>query len=157
MTDDHATGDDDDPGTRGDSSPIGMDEVGSESEDDTHRNILSDDEASPFDALGEVSTDEDVDQLFENAFTAESTEDTDGESVWEELASSTARWTGSGGAADIDVVPKRNFCERCTHLSDPPEFRCTHDGTEIIELIDSDHVRVKECPIVKQRRGLETE
>lgn len=52
------------------------------------------------------------------------------------------------------VVSVRNFCERCRYFSAPPRARCTHDGTEIREFVDKDHVRVYDCPVVEER-GLE--
>lgn len=67
---------------------------------------------------------------------------------------------GAGGAAErverddpearrVDhLVPKRAYCQRCRYLAAPPEVRCTHDGTEIVEVADADHVRVRGCPMV---------
>lgn len=54
--------------------------------------------------------------------------------------------------ASVDVVSKRSFCERCQYFSEPPEVRCTHEGTEILEFVDSETVRLKNCPIVAGRR-----
>jgi len=52
------------------------------------------------------------------------------------------------------VVPKNVYCERCEHFSPPPRMECTHDGTEIIELVGREHVRVIDCPIVEERDAL---
>lgn len=49
------------------------------------------------------------------------------------------------------VVSKRNFCERCRHFSEPPDVHCTHEGTEIREFVDMDHVRLHSCPVVEER------
>jgi hypothetical protein len=48
------------------------------------------------------------------------------------------------------VVDKGEYCQRCPHLSDPPELSCTHEGTRIVEVEDVDHFRVRNCPIVEQ-------
>lgn len=55
-----------------------------------------------------------------------------------------------GGGA---VVPKRSYCERCEHFADPPEVSCRNPGTEIRELVDADHFRVVNCPVVARRLG----
>lgn len=55
-----------------------------------------------------------------------------------------------GGGA---VVPKRSYCERCEHFADPPEVSCCNPGTEIRELVDVDHFRVVNCPVVARRLG----
>ena len=48
------------------------------------------------------------------------------------------------------VVSKESYCQKCPHLGDPPELQCTHDGTEIVEVVDSEHFRVRECPMVDE-------
>jgi len=50
---------------------------------------------------------------------------------------------------DEHVVPKTDFCQRCPHFADPPETACTHEGTTIVEVVDADHFRVRNCPIVE--------
>lgn len=52
------------------------------------------------------------------------------------------------------VVPKRSYCERCVHFSAPPDMACTNEGTEIVELVDTDHVHVVDCPVVERRREI---
>lgn len=53
------------------------------------------------------------------------------------------------------VVPTSSYCERCEHFSDPPDVGCSHDGTEIVEFDDIAHVRVRNCPVVDERRELD--
>ena len=80
----------------------------------------------------------------------------DPDAVWQELASAESR--GSVGDAQERTyadVSKHSFCEGCEHFTDPPEVRCTHEGTEIIEFLDMETVRVVDCPIVAERRELE--
>lgn len=58
-----------------------------------------------------------------------------------------------GDEPDEHVVPKETYCERCEHFSAPPTAACTHPGTAIVEFADADHVRVRNCPVVDQRRA----
>ncbi|WP_251328044.1 hypothetical protein [Haloplanus pelagicus] len=53
---------------------------------------------------------------------------------------------------DEAVVPKREFCQRCPHFADPPETACTHEGTTIVEVVDADSFRVRNCPVVAEDR-----
>ena len=50
--------------------------------------------------------------------------------------------------ASEDVLDKRTYCQQCPYLSEPPNLRCEHDGTEILEVVDSDRFRVRGCPMV---------
>lgn len=90
----------------------------------------------------------------------------DGEQIWDELlseeeevegASESERAVGAGaevtevGTApgqqrQAHIVPKDEFCGRCPHLGDPPALTCEHDGTDIVEVTDADHFRVRGCP-----------
>lgn len=47
------------------------------------------------------------------------------------------------------LVPKRDFCESCQYLSEPPAVECGHEGTTIHEFEDIDYVRVSNCPVVE--------
>lgn len=49
---------------------------------------------------------------------------------------------------DEHVVDKREFCQRCEFFSAPPEVSCANAGTEIVELVDADRFRVRDCPKV---------
>lgn len=51
-------------------------------------------------------------------------------------------------APGVYTVSKRNYCLQCPHFSEPPEVRCTHEGTSILSFVDSEHVRVKDCPMI---------
>lgn len=113
-------------------------------------------EADPFDTPHESTVGDEL-------FTEVDVDDLDEESVWAELGATEGDATdvAVGGslpdfetAADEHIVPKRGYCEKCEHFSTPPEMRCTNPGTEIIELVDMEHFRVSNCPVVVQRRGL---
>ena len=49
---------------------------------------------------------------------------------------------------DEHVVDKREYCQRCEFFSSPPATACENAGTEIVELVDNDHFRVRDCPKV---------
>lgn len=78
------------------------------------------------------------------------------EDVWETLdergskGESTLAPVDDEDALEEDVVDKRSFCQRCRYLSAPPAVECTHDGTEILEVVDSEKFRVRGCPMVER-------
>jgi hypothetical protein len=82
----------------------------------------------------------------------------DDEAVWESFVEGeTGPEEGVGLGAEAEaaaepdehVVPKRDFCQRCPHFADPPETACTHEGTVIVEVVDADSFRVRNCPVVE--------
>jgi len=94
------------------------------------------------------------DDLFESV----DVDHVDEEAVWEafvEGETGPEEQVGLGSTveqadeSDEHVVPKADFCQRCPHFADPPETACTHEGTTITEVVDSDHFRVRNCPIVE--------
>lgn len=105
----------------------------------------------------------------EEAFSEETFEEVDRDELWEELEEespsdedtepvtedepSTGPTVEEAGDGETHVVPKRSFCQSCEYLTDPPEFRCTAEGSEIVAFVDTDTVRVRNCPIVAQRRA----
>ena len=58
---------------------------------------------------------------------------------------------------DVRVIEKRTFCQGCRYFSDPPTVACSHEGTEILELVDVDHFRVVDCPMVAEAEQLTDE
>ncbi|WP_415383160.1 hypothetical protein [Halosimplex sp. TS25] len=61
----------------------------------------------------------------------------------------------SSGEDDVAEVSKHAYCEECEHFSPPPDVTCTNEGTEILEFVAVDTVRVADCPVVAERRELE--
>lgn len=108
---------------------------------------------------------------FDDMFTEMAVPDVDEETVWEELAVDTdgteteAERILDGDATDEDivgepaegdeetVVPKTRYCHRCKYFSAPPEVACTHPGTDIVEVVDLEQFRVRNCPVVERRQG----
>lgn len=106
----------------------------------------------------------------ESPFESIPVEEVDSEALWAGLveaddgsADSDADAVAAGGPAerveaaspdDVEhVVPKSEFCQRCPHFADPPEFACTREGTEIVELAAADRFRVRNCPVADDREG----
>jgi len=94
------------------------------------------------------------DDLFESVDVG----DVDDEAVWESFVEGETgpeEQVGLGAEAeraddpDERVVPKRDFCQRCPHFAAPPETACTHEGTTIVEAVDTDRFRVRNCPVVE--------
>lgn len=48
---------------------------------------------------------------------------------------------------DVRVIPKRT-CETCPHFAEPPTVACTHEGTDILEMVGVDEHKVVDCPMV---------
>ena len=112
---------------------------------------MTENNPDPFEQLATADTEEpvDIDALF-----AESSV-TDSRSIWNELENGITRpIDNQPETPDISVIPKSSFCQDCPHLTNPPEVRCTHEGTEILGFPDIDHVRVRNCPIDGEHGGV---
>lgn len=96
---------------------------------------------------------EDIDSLFEEMLVDSASIDVDVDDVWEEIRTETSEAVAESG--EEHIVPTRSFCAQCEHVDTPPKLRCTYDGSEIVEFVDKDHVRVRNCPIVDQRGTLD--
>lgn len=80
----------------------------------------------------------------------------DPDEVWESIADAEKRGSVSQQAERTYAeVSKHRFCEQCEFFSDPPDVACSHEGTEILEFLDSETVRVVDCPVVAERKELE--
>ena len=118
-------------------------------------------EADPLDA--DAAIDADVDELF----TEVEVGDVDEDALWQELTEDGARpaptreddeevFDEESARPRVDdgegtVVPKASYCQQCEHFSPPPGVACGNPGTDIVELVDMDHFRVRECPVVERR------
>lgn len=94
------------------------------------------------------------DRDLEDLFTEESVGDVDSEALWDRLEDDSFAGDADPGRRDVRVVSKRAYCQGCPHFSEPPAVRCAHEGTEILELVDVDHVRVVDCPVVREDERL---
>lgn len=107
--------------------------------------------------------DQEADDEMDEAFDDMAVDDVETDEVWSDVAEEEEgemvaddqqpdeRTTDS----DVTEVSKHDYCEGCEYLSDAPEIRCTHDGTEILAFTDMETVRLSNCPIVAERQGLE--
>lgn len=111
---------------------------------------------APADSEGPDVLDEpDVDT--DALFTEEEPAPIDIDAIWQSIESD---WPGEDDTLGFDdtdaehVVSKRWFCEQCEYFSNPPEVRCSHEGTTILEFVGTEEVRVRNCPIVAERLAL---
>lgn len=95
---------------------------------------------------------EELDAFFEE----ESFEEVESDELWDALEAEPdpAGGVEAGESPNEHIVRKRQYCESCEYFSEPPEVHCTHAGTTIVEYVDLDHVRVRNCPIVARRQSL---
>lgn len=92
----------------------------------------------------------------ENPFERVDVDGVDPDDLWAELTADESERTAGVDPPEDDVVEvsKHRFCEGCPHFSPPPEVSCSHDTAAIIEFVGPDDVRIKNCPIVQERREL---
>ena len=110
------------------------------------------DEDDPFGDVGQRAGDPFEDDIFEEMDVAE----LDPDDVWESIADAEERGSVSERAERTYAeVSKHSFCEQCEFFSDPPDVSCSHDGTEILEFLDQETVRLVDCPVVEERKELE--
>ncbi|ELZ26949.1 hypothetical protein C475_08441 [Halosimplex carlsbadense 2-9-1] len=109
-------------------------------------------------------SDEDPFESSASAFERSGAEGIDPDEVWDRLtaepdASEGADAVGDRSDSDEDddivTVSKHGYCEGCEHFSAPPDVACGHEGTDILEFVGVDSVRVSNCPVVDERRELE--
>jgi hypothetical protein len=131
-----------------------------EAEDDDDDGFVEQSEPS-IDA-GTAATDagfEDVEQRegdpFEDVFEEMDVGEIDPDTVWESIAAAESEGPVSRQTDSLYAeVSKHSYCEQCEFFSDPPDVHCSHDGTEILEFLDHETVRVVDCPIVAERKEL---
>ena len=86
-------------------------------------------------------------------------DEVEAEQLWSELESreltDVVDEPVSDAERDVQVVAKQEYCMRCQHFSAPPEVRCTHPDGEITEMVDTEHFRVADCPILRGEEELE--
>ncbi|MDS0299499.1 hypothetical protein NDI76_12175 [Halogeometricum sp. S1BR25-6] len=113
------------------------------------------------DRVGRQGADADADESSEaSPFESMAVESVDPETLWAELADADTDAAAAGAAGRAEavegasgeadhVVPKRSFCQSCLHFATPPAFACTRAGTEIVEVVDADRFRVRNCPVAR--------
>lgn len=97
---------------------------------------------------------DDGDPAAADAFQREDVASIDADAVWEQLGEAR-RGESAADQRDYAEVSKHSFCEQCEHFSAPPDVACAHEGTEILAFLDMETVRVVDCPVVADRRGID--
>ncbi|WP_224448876.1 hypothetical protein [Haloprofundus salilacus] len=128
----------------------------------------SDDEPDPFDELPTYDADaadpwESLESAVDDGVGGDGTTgaDTFDASVVDEWADAVAEGDAALDAPNADTTPaveadegetyvvsKRHYCQTCPHFESPPEFGCSHEGTDIVETVGFERFRVRNCPIV---------
>ncbi|WP_142858195.1 hypothetical protein [Salinigranum halophilum] len=99
------------------------------------------------------------DELFEEMDVA----DVDTDAVWESVLTDEGDDERADAlGADIDpteavestvgddhIVPKGDYCESCHFFSAPPAVACSYDGAAVVEVVDREQFRVRNCPVVE--------
>lgn len=134
--------------TRVDAASGATSDRGGTTDDDTHAAGTTDDEA--------FGDDEPASELFEEQEVAE----VDTEQVWESVLGDDEETGTRSIVSELDdrveatdddaehLVPKRAYCESCHYFSEPPTVACTYEGSSIVEVLDSEQFRVRNCPVV---------
>ncbi|WP_435154900.1 hypothetical protein [Haladaptatus sp. DFWS20] len=91
---------------------------------------------------------------FEDAFTEVTVEDVDVDDLWADLEAEdsgdlvvSAPREESENDRDVRMIPKTT-CHGCPQFAEPPTVRCTHEGTDILAMVDTEQFRVADCPMV---------
>lgn len=113
------------------------------------------DESAGASLEGDQGLDDPFEEM-EGAFDDAGGEVTDPDDVWASLSGAEQRGSvDTSGERSYAEVSKHDYCERCEYFSGPPEIHCNHEGTDILEFLDMNTVRVVDCPVVAERKGLE--
>lgn len=124
-----------------DGSPVEVDNPGASTDD-------------PFSGMDE--RDGDPFGAGESVFESVDVESVDADEVWASLGE-TDTDAGTESGSRYAEVSKHRYCEQCEFFTGPPETRCTNEGTEIIEFLDMETVRLLDCPVVAEQRELGNE
>lgn len=89
-------------------------------------------------------------------FTNEEVGSIDSDAVWERVeAKSEPDGSPTGVTQDPErIVSKSSYCQGCEHFTAPPAVGCEHEGTDILELVDTEQFRVRNCPKVAEDERL---
>ncbi|WP_049969900.1 hypothetical protein [Haladaptatus cibarius] len=90
----------------------------------------------------------------DDAFTQESVGDVDVGDIWADLEAEdsgelvvSASQEESEDDRDVRTIPK-STCHGCPNFGDPPSVHCTHEGTNVLTMVDTEQFRVADCPMV---------
>lgn len=132
----------------------------------------ADDAEAPLSDLADDLSGDDLAATETELFERKETPEVDREALWRQVADEETaeraieemdvdadRTDDRSSVADHEgverVVEKSVYCHACPHFSSPPDVRCTHEGTAILEAVDMDHFRVVDCPVVEENEAIE--
>jgi len=125
----------------------------SATESDSPPSGSSPDPDDPFSGMDERG--EDPFGSGESAFERVDVGHIDADKVWAEIAADDdSEATPESRYAEVS---KHRYCEQCEHFSAPPNAHCTNEGTEIMEFLDMETVRLLDCPVVAEQHEIEDE
>ncbi|MFY4812015.1 hypothetical protein [Haloarcula argentinensis] len=125
----------------------------SATESDSPLSGSSPDPDDPFSGMDERG--EDPFGSGESAFERVDVDHIDADKVWAEIAEGDdSEATPESRYAEVS---KHRYCEQCEHFSAPPNAHCTNEGTEIMEFLDMETVRLLDCPVVAEQHEIEDE
>jgi hypothetical protein len=107
--------------------------------------------ADEFERRREERDAEPDDDLFESVDVG----DVDSEALWEQVSTDEPTAEPEADAPDVRVISKSKYCQRCEYFTDPPEVRCTNDGTTIKSEASMDEFEVVDCPKILEDERLE--
>lgn len=158
-------GDRGDPGSDADASPADGDgDAPPEIEtDDGDRPELIEGEGERSGPLGDVADRveerrrEREDAPFDDLFEDVEVGSVDSDALWDQIDAEGPVSEAVGEDPDVGerVVKKSIYCQRCEYFEAPPDVGCTNEGTRIEEVVDMDHFRVRNCPVVEENERLE--
>ena len=126
---------------------------GSATESDSPLSGSSPDPDDPFSEMDDRG--EDPFGSGESAFERVDVGHIDADRVWAEIAEDDdSEPTPESRYAEVS---KHRYCEQCEHFSAPPNAHCTNEGTEIMEFLDMETVRLLDCPVVAEQHEIEDE
>ncbi|WP_434530539.1 hypothetical protein ACODNH_15655 [Haloarcula sp. NS06] len=125
----------------------------SAADSDSPRSGSSPDPNDPFSGMDERG--EDPFGSGESAFERVDVDHIDADKVWAEIAADDDSETTT--ESRYAEVSKHRYCEQCEHFSAPPNAHCTNEGTEIMEFLDMETVRLLDCPVVAEQHEIEDE
>ncbi|AUV82996.1 hypothetical protein C2R22_16210 [Salinigranum rubrum] len=136
---------------------------GREREDDTFGALDDAEEGTP--DLGDAGdADAGADREGNELFEEMDVSDVDTDAVWESVLDESDDLigdatpgvdVGQATAADVEstvgddhIVPKDDYCESCHFFSAPPAAECSYEDAAIVEVVDMEQFRVRNCPVV---------
>lgn len=95
----------------------------------------------------------DADAHLADRFLEKRVQEVDSEAIWADLLMESGDAEGALEPLNVEddgeyqLVSKR-LCHRCEYFGDPPKLHCTHDGTTIHQVVDTEQFRVSNCPMI---------